>query len=72
VNVLEALLAGRTLQDCGFGREQRPDHEIWSRFPALSPPEARDCQYKVMQLHYAPIADLNHVPRNSFDQVHIV
>ena len=25
-----------------------------------------------MQLHYATIADLNHVPRNSFDQIHVV
>ena len=71
MNVLEALLGARTviLQDCGFWREQWPDHELWTRFPALSMPEARDYQSEVMQLHNAAISDLSHVPRNSYDQV---
>ena len=72
VSVLEALLAGRAviLQDSGFWRQQWPNHEIWTRFPALSTPEAREYQYEVMQLHNTAILDLEYIPRNSYDQVH--
>jgi hypothetical protein len=65
------LEAGRKviLQDAAFWRQAWPDHELFGWCSALNSPEQREFEHGVLRHHHAVMADMQHVPRNSFDQV---